>query len=268
LTHTGFEPHGLTKKATRLYPPPAREIPAEAIYEDLELPPKERQDPSRPYVVINVVSSIDGKTAIGGKASRIGSETDRRVMRTLRSKVDAVMIGANTLRAERLSLGLDEPNECARPQPLAVIITETGDLPLESKLVDYERQKVLVIAPEQHAQRFRGRACVLAAPPGHSGALDLRDVMRRLKASYSVYVLLVEGGPSLNHSLVSNQLADELFVTLSPKLLGGPPSETLTMLNGPLLSAGTSLASTLLSVHLADSEVFLRYSLSRTGHPL
>jgi 2,5-diamino-6-(ribosylamino)-4(3H)-pyrimidinone 5'-phosphate reductase len=255
----------LTKKTTRLYPPPARQIPAEAIYEDLELP--RHRHPSRPYVVINVVSSIDGKTAIGGKASRIGSETDRRVMRSLRSKVDAVMIGANTLRAERLSLGLDEPDECARPQPLAVIITATGDLPLESKLVDYKRQKVLVIAPDQHAERFHGRACVLAAPPGASGAVDLRDVMRRLKASHGVHVLLVEGGPSLNHALVSNQLADELFLTLAPKLLGGPPSETLTILNGPLLSAGARLAATLLSVHLADSEVFLRYALSRTGQP-
>src|SRR3712207_7506098 len=92
-----------------------------------------------------MVSSLDGRTTVEGKAVSIGSETDRQVMRTLRSRADAVMIGANTLRAERLSLGLDEP---ARPQPIAIIVTNTGDLPLESQLIRHERQNDLVLVPE------------------------------------------------------------------------------------------------------------------------
>ncbi|MDX6379365.1 MAG: hypothetical protein QOI57_389, partial [Rubrobacteraceae bacterium] len=49
-----------------------------------------------------MITSVDGKAAVGGKAGSIGSPTDRTVMRTLRSHADAVMIGAGTLRAERL----------------------------------------------------------------------------------------------------------------------------------------------------------------------
>ena len=60
-----------------------------------------------------------------GKAAGIGSATDRRTMRTLRFKVDAVMVGAGTLRAEKLSLGLDPTDGV--PQPLAIIITNTAD---------------------------------------------------------------------------------------------------------------------------------------------
>ena len=86
----------------RLYPPPRQEV--SAIYEDLS--PSWRRDGERPYVILNMVSSLDGRTAIEGKAAGIGSTTDRKTMRTLRSKVDAVMIGAGTLRAEKLSLGL------------------------------------------------------------------------------------------------------------------------------------------------------------------
>jgi 2,5-diamino-6-(ribosylamino)-4(3H)-pyrimidinone 5'-phosphate reductase len=258
----------LSARLLRLYPLPARELPADSPYEDLELPPSGCRDPSRPYVIINMVSSVDGRVVAGGKASRIGSETDRRAMRTLRRKVDAVMIGANTLRAERLSLGLDETGESGRTQPLAVIVTGTGDLPLEGKLVGYGRQEVLVIAPEQSAERFRGRAGALAAPTNASGSLDLGEALRRLKASHGVRVLLVEGGPSLNHGLISNQLADELFLTISPKLIGGPPDETLTVLEGPLLAAEARPIPQLLSAHLADSELFLRYSLSHTSpHP-
>jgi 2,5-diamino-6-(ribosylamino)-4(3H)-pyrimidinone 5'-phosphate reductase len=252
----------LTGKILRLYPLPAREITAGAIYENLELPPPERDDVSRPYVIINMVSSIDGRTAIGGKASRIGSETDRRVMRALRSKADAVMIGAGTLRAEKLSLGLDDPG----PQPLAVIATRTGDVSLRRNLIVGEGQQVLVItthhAPKDLDDQLAGRARVLRVPAALSGAVDLGEALRTLKAEHAVELLLVEGGPTLNHALISSNLADELFLTLAPKLLGGAPNKSLTILNGPALATKDV---NLISAHLADGdELFLRYGL----HPL
>jgi 2,5-diamino-6-(ribosylamino)-4(3H)-pyrimidinone 5'-phosphate reductase len=250
----------LSGRILRLYPPPSGEITAGGVYEDFELPPPERRDPSRPYVIINMVSSIDGKAALGGKSSRIGSETDRRAMRTLRSKADAVMIGAGTLRAERLSLGLDDPS--SGPQPLAVIATRTADVPLESNLIVGERQEVLVLttrqAPKNLCDRLRERARVLRVHATPSGAINLAESLQILKAEHTVDLLLVEGGPSLNHALISDDLADELFLTLAPKLLGGTLHETLTILDGPTLAPRDA---NLLSAHLADGELFLRYSL-------
>jgi riboflavin biosynthesis pyrimidine reductase len=68
-------------------------------------------------------------------------------MRTLRSKVDAVMVGAGTLRAERLSLGLDEFS-AGKQQPLAVVVTGTGNVTLESNLVRQEGDPTaLVLVP-------------------------------------------------------------------------------------------------------------------------
>jgi 2,5-diamino-6-(ribosylamino)-4(3H)-pyrimidinone 5'-phosphate reductase len=248
----------LTGKILRLYPLPARELQPGTLYEDLELPPPERDDVSRPYVVINMVSSIDGRTAIGGKASRIGSETDRRVMRTLRSKADAVMIGAGTLRAERLSLGLDDPG----PQPLGVIATRTGDVPLRRNLVVGEGQEVLVIttqrAPENLDDQLAGRARVLRVSATLSGAVDLEEALRALKSRHAVDLLLVEGGPTLNHALISSNLADELFLTLAPKLLGGSLGESFSILNGSALAPRDI---NLISAHLAGDELFLRYGL-------
>jgi 2,5-diamino-6-(ribosylamino)-4(3H)-pyrimidinone 5'-phosphate reductase len=235
----------LTEKATRLYPLPPREILAESIYEDLELPPPGRGDSHRPYVIINMVSSLDGKTAIGGKAARIGSRIDRQTMRNLRSHADAVMIGANTLRAEKLSLSLEDPSD--KPQPLAIIATRTGDVPLESNLILGEEQEVLLL-------------CHLLTSGDPSGDEDLGESLEILKAEYGVGVLLVEGGPSLNHALISRGLADELFLTLAPKLLGGTPFEPRSFLGGQPLPPETSTHD-LLSVYLAGDELFLRYTL-------
>jgi 2,5-diamino-6-(ribosylamino)-4(3H)-pyrimidinone 5'-phosphate reductase len=249
----------LIGKATRLYPLPAREIAADAIYEDLELPPAGGwRDRSRPYVIVNMVASVDGKTSVGGKAAPLGSETDRQTMRNLRAKADAVMIGANTLRAEKLSLGLDAPH--SGRQPLAVIVTASGELPLETNLVLGEGQEVLLLTSSyDYLQDPEVAAGTLGVPALEDGRVDLRAALQALKADHRVNLLVVEGGPALNHSLISESLADELFLTLDPKLLGGATGGGL--LDGPLQS-GPRLLS-VLSTHLAGGELFLRYALQR-----
>ena len=233
---------------------------AHRIYQDLELPPAGRRDARRPYVLINMVSSLDGRTTVEGGAARIGGETDRQVMRTLRSKADAVMIGAGTLRAERLSLGLDEP---AESQPTAIVLTNTGALPLESHLIRHERQRVLVLVPEscpeEVVSRLSRRSDVLRSPTTRCGAIDMEEALKVLTAEHAVDLLLVEGGPTLNHALISRNLADELFLTLAPKLLGGSRDEALGILKGQRVSPEEPRLVNLLSVHAAGDELFLRY---------
>jgi riboflavin-specific deaminase-like protein len=251
-------------KVLRLYPPPAREV--SAVYEDLELPPTGHRKSARPYVIINTVSSVDGRTAMEGKAAGIGSATDRRTMRTLRSKADAVMIGAGTLRAEKLSLGLDEADGVR--QPLAIVVSETGDVPLEEHLIVEGGQEVSILlseaAPERVVERLRTLAPVMRAPADSTGAVDLEAALRALEAERGVESLVVEGGPGINHALISRNLVDELFLTVAPELLGGSADQTLTLLRGPTLPARDRPTLDLVSIHLADGELFLRYSLART----
>jgi riboflavin-specific deaminase-like protein len=250
-------------KILKLYPPPAREV--FAIYDDLDLPPTANREGARPYVIINTVSSVDGRTAVGGKAAGIGSVTDRQTMRTLRSKADAVMIGAATLRAERLTLALDETGVA---QPLAIIVTETGDVPLEEHLIVGDGQEVLILlsdeAPERVVERLLTLAAVKRVPADSTGAVDLEKALLALKAERGVESLVVEGGPGLNHALISLNLVDELFLTVAPELLGGSADQTLTLLRGPTLPARDRPDLDLVSIHLSGDELFLRYSLART----
>ena len=249
-------------KVLRIYPLPGREV--SAPYEDLVLPPAGRRGVGRPFVVLNMVSSLDGRTAIEGKAAGIGSRTDRRTMRTLRSKADAVMIGAGTLRAERLSLGLDASSHAS--QPLAIIVTDTGDVPLEEHLIVPEGQEVLILlsdaAPTKVVERLGKLALVMRAPADPTGAVDLHAALRILQAERGVEAIVVEGGPGLNHALISHDLVDELFLTVAPELLGGSADQTLTLFKGPEFTIRPTLE--LLSIYSAESELFLRYSLIRT----
>jgi 2,5-diamino-6-(ribosylamino)-4(3H)-pyrimidinone 5'-phosphate reductase len=256
-------------EALRLFPGPTTQIPVEEVYGDISFPARKQ----RPYVLINMVASLDGKANTGGKAGSIGSPTDRYLMRSLRSLVDAVMTGAGTLRAEKLTLAVPEDLARSRvarglePQPLAVVATGEGALPLEENLIGASSENLLVLLsadiPKEMRAALSARALVEVVPTTTAQAglrLDLSDAVETLKKRYAVDVLLVEGGPTLNHALVEGGLADELFLTLAPKLLGGVGRETLTLLEGlPVPSKET--APKLISVHLSGEELFLRYTL-------
>jgi riboflavin-specific deaminase-like protein len=256
----------LAAKALRLYPLPPEEIEPTGIYKHLPIIHLgEPAHASRPHVIVNMVASVDGRAAVGGKASLIGSDIDRRSMRNLRANSDAVMIGAGTLRAEKLSLGLD-PSESV--PPLAIIVTDTGNVPLEENLVVEGGQEVLLLlsaaVPQRAVERLRKVAQVMRAPADPMGAVDLDGALQILRAERGVESLVVEGGPGLNHALISRNLVDELFLTVAPELLGGTPAQTLTLLRGPEIPSRDRPALELVSIHLADDELFLRYSLTQT----
>lgn len=68
--------------------------------------PWERPGEDRPFVAVNFAATVDGRAAIGGVSGPIGSAADTSMLAGLRTRFDAVMIGAGTMRAERYS-GLD-----------------------------------------------------------------------------------------------------------------------------------------------------------------
>lgn len=251
----------MREKALRLYPPPSVELEAGTIYEGDAIPsaPHVQRTRAMPHVVLNMVSSADGRSTVSGKASGLGSAVDRTTMRTLRGKADAVMVGAGTLRAERLSLGTDLGTALGTDRaPLAIVISKTLEIPLEQHLALDAGQDLLILAPECQGEdpHARARTRVMRGPSTPSGEVDLARALRMLKREEGVDLLLVEGGPTLNHALISASLVDELFVTVAPKLLGD--AEKPAVLAGPLPKPH---GLRLLSAYLAEDELFLRYAL-------
>src|SRR5919197_6505702 len=68
----------------------------------------------RPYVVTNFALTLDGKATLHGRSCAIGSDTDTEMLVGLRTKVDAVMIGAGTMRVERYGRVVPDPQKRAR----------------------------------------------------------------------------------------------------------------------------------------------------------
>jgi riboflavin-specific deaminase-like protein len=244
----------------RLFPEITTMAPEE-IYSDLSFP---RGPEDRPYVVINMITTVDGKaTNLAGTVATLGSRVDRTAMRRIRVATDGVMNGAETLRRENVNPTVPEDLALVRrsrglsPQPIALTITGSGNLSLERSFFTEPPERVVVATnstPLERVETLSRHAKVIRAGDRR---VDLPLMMRLLVEELGIRTLVVEGGPTLNSELISLGLADELFWTISPKILGGPAERT--MVEESPLTPGERPNLELLSIHRHESELYLRY---------
>lgn len=214
-----------------LLPEPARNITVAELVAKLH--PSENPPADRPYLMTNFALTLDGRATIGGVSGPIGSERDTEMLVGLRTRVDAVMIGAGTMRAERYGRVVGDPAKRARreddglaPDPLMVIISGRLDLPWDAPLFeDGGGEVVIFTASDSEAPDTPTSTHVVRHGPG----VDLAGALAYLRHERGVRSLLCEGGPHLHAGLLALGLVDELFVTHAPKLAGG---------EGPKLVAG------------------------------
>jgi riboflavin-specific deaminase-like protein len=217
----------------------------------------EKAPRERPYLVLNMVSSLDGKAAIDWRTKGLSTELDRQLFHHLRTQADAVMVGAGTLRIERYGrmaktddLRDKREREGLSRDPLAVVVSARLDLPADLPLLNEPEQRV-VIATGSDASLPDLRGRIEYARVGD----DLRLLMARLREDFGVRSVLCEGGPTLNSYLLAAGLVDELFLTLNPKLAGG--ASALTIVAGRELVEPAELE--LVSVAEGDGDLFTRW---------
>jgi riboflavin-specific deaminase-like protein len=174
----------------------------------------------RPYVITNFAITLDGQATIHGRSGPIGSDTDTRMLVGLRTKADAVMIGAGTLRVERYGRLVSDPEQRALRErdPLAVVVSGRLDIPWDAPLfTEGAGQVVIFTASETEAPETRTPVGIVR----HQGRVDLAAALADLRTERRIRALLCEGGPTVHAQLIDAGLVDELFVTHAPKLAGG-----------------------------------------------
>jgi 2,5-diamino-6-(ribosylamino)-4(3H)-pyrimidinone 5'-phosphate reductase len=224
---------------------------------------------ARPYVIVNMVMSADGKTVIEGNERGLGSPSDQFLMRALRSHVDAVFNGANTLRASGSGSDLGGREDLrafrtarGKPDlPLSCVITNSGDVPLERKFFTSREFEGIVFAG--HAMPADRRAAI-EATGRQVVTMPAEDPERWalgwLRRERGVRLLLVEGGATLNGSLIDDDLVDEVFLTVGPSIVGGDTDLTAVRGKRPTSFEGVRPLTLVSAIpNPGTSEVYLRY---------
>jgi riboflavin-specific deaminase-like protein len=245
----------------RLLPDRAVDLSADDVAGGLRL--ADLAPPDRPYLVLNMAATADGRVAIGGRSAPVAGSADRELFHQLRTQADAVMAGAGTARVERYrritkteELRAKREREGVRHDPLAVLVSGSLSLPSDLPLLEDAGSSVAVItASSDELEGVLADISYLREP----GDWSLAGSLRALRTDYGIRSILCEGGPHLNSSLLREGLVDELFLCVSPRI-GGDPAQPATV-EGPALPAAVDME--LLTLHEADEHLFFRYRLQR-----
>jgi riboflavin biosynthesis pyrimidine reductase len=236
----------------RLAPDPGPTSVAEQLdgYRPWDDPPADR-----PRLALNFASTLDGRASIDGRSGAIGSDTDTAMLAGLRQRFDAVMIGAGTMRVERYRRIIVDPAKREKREALGLpgdpltVLVGSLDLPWDAGLFTDGGGRVLLLTADE------GDPPATATPVDvvrSEGRVDMAESMRLLRAEYDVRAVLCEGGPRLHSQLQAARLADELFLTIAPKLVGAGS----TILEGALPEVAELDLAWLLQ---EESELFARY---------
>jgi riboflavin biosynthesis pyrimidine reductase len=217
-----------------------------------------------PAIAVNMVTSVDGATALDGRVGRLTGPADQALLRRLREAADAVLVGAATVRAEGYSTLLRpearerRERERGAAEPLLCVVSRDASLGAGAPALRAAPGPLIFLTSE-HAELPEAERDVRAirAPSASPGQpVSLRPLLAQLRAEYGVERVVCEGGGTLNAALLGEGLACELFVAVSPLIAresGSPP-----------LVAGVEdpLELELVAHASADNFVFLRYAIA------
>lgn len=181
----------------------------------------------RPWVVVNMIASVDGATAVDGRSGGLGGPGDRAVFRALRAAADVILVGAATVRAERYGPPtLPAPALAARraegrpPTPRLAIVSGRLDLPADSPALGGDGPVPYVFTTDGRARDAGALSTRAEVVEMGRTAVDLSAVLGHLHDD-GARVVLSEGGPSLNGQLVAAGLVDEWCQSVAPVLVAG-----------------------------------------------
>jgi riboflavin-specific deaminase-like protein len=218
----------------RLWPDPGAIDDVAALVAAATRPPPE----GRPWLLVNMVASLDGAITIGGRSGGLGGPADKAMFSALRAVADVVLAGAGTVRAE--GYGPPRPTATTRAArrargqseaPRIAIATRRLDLDLGTPLfTEAEAPPLLLVCEHTPAERRAEAERVAEVIVAGDETVDLDAALRGLHAR-GVRTITCEGGAHLNGDLLLADLVDEWALTLSPVLVGGDADRAIV---GPL----------------------------------
>ena len=213
-------------------------------------------------VIINSAMTLDGKISSYTGNSRISSKKDLVRVHKLRSKVDAIVVGINTVLIDNpmLTVRFIRNN---RSCPTRIIIDSYGRIPLDSKILKTAVTiKTIIVVTKQASKDTIEKIKKLGAHVIIVGSklINLKKLFNMLyKMGYRK--ILIEGGGELNCSCLHDGIVNELIITIAPIVLGGRNAITLVEGKGyPIISQGIKLKLTKIIQNKNDNEITLYYN--------
>ncbi|MDI6654637.1 MAG: 2,5-diamino-6-(ribosylamino)-4(3H)-pyrimidinone 5'-phosphate reductase [Candidatus Hydrothermarchaeota archaeon] len=193
----------------------------------------------KPHVILNAAITLDGKIASKTRDSRISCREDLLRVHKLRSSVKGIMVGINTAIIDDPRLTVHKIP--AKKHPIRIIVDSRARIPLNARVFSGDAKTIIAVskkAKQSKIKKIRENAEVLIC-----GEKKV-DLKRLLKLLYKrgITSILLEGGGTLNWSMLKEGFVDEVRVAIAPRIVGGRNAITLVEGEGfNLISEGVKL---------------------------
>jgi 2,5-diamino-6-(ribosylamino)-4(3H)-pyrimidinone 5'-phosphate reductase len=181
---------------------------------------------SNMHIILSAAISIDGKISTRSNDSKLSSQEDSTRLHKLRSKVDAILIGKNTMLK-------DDPLLTVRytkgKNPTRIILDSKGTISKNSKIIKTSDKIPTIIAVSKKiskANLLKLKKLPVEIIISGENSVNLKLLMKKLSTK-KIKTILVEGGGTVNWEFIKNNIFDELIITLSPYLIGGNDATSL-----------------------------------------
>jgi diaminohydroxyphosphoribosylaminopyrimidine deaminase/5-amino-6-(5-phosphoribosylamino)uracil reductase len=172
-----------------------------------------------PFVIMKVAQTLDGKIATKfGDSKWITQEDSRRFVHSLRSQVDAVLVGANTVKRDDPELTI---HQAKGETPLRIILDSSGEVSNQAKIIKKSQDKktIVVTTDDKMKKKFNEKVRIWKIKKGKDGKVNLAQLLEKMGEN-QIASLLVEGGNQVFTSFLKEKFVDKIYYFLSPRILG------------------------------------------------
>ncbi len=174
----------------------------------------------KPFVIIKVAMSADGRIATkSGDSKYITSREARAYVHQLRTEVDAVMIGLNTVIRDNPLL---TPRLYKGKDPLKIVVDSNLKMPKNCNLMKDPSRLIIATtnkAKRKNVEKLQQKGVTVIITKSKHGMVDLEDLMKQLGKN-EITSVMIEGGSELNSTAIKAGVVDKILMFTAPKLIG------------------------------------------------
>ncbi|ERJ12951.1 bifunctional diaminohydroxyphosphoribosylaminopyrimidine deaminase/5-amino-6-(5-phosphoribosylamino)uracil reductase RibD [Haloplasma contractile] len=204
-----------------------------------------------PFCILKTAMTLDGKIATKtGHSKWITGDSSRKHVHKLRHQVSAIMVGIDTVIEDNPLLTTRLEKQDGR-DPIRVIVDTTARIPLDANVLSNDSSAATIIAtteraPKDKIELLKDRGADVIVTRLKNNRVDLQDLLNQL-GERKIDSVLIEGGSTLNYSLLQEGLIHKVMTYIAPKLIGGSTAKT------PVGGQGVSTMDE--ALHLQDIQV-------------
>jgi 2,5-diamino-6-(ribosylamino)-4(3H)-pyrimidinone 5'-phosphate reductase len=180
----------------------------------------------KPYVILNSAMTLDGKMATKTGSSKISGNEDLVRVHELRKEVDAIMVGINTVLVDDPKLTVHKIPGSKHDNPLRVIVDSNARTPESSRALNSDAPTIIAVTESAPPEKVEALKRMVEVIEFGQKRVDLEKLMEYL-FKIGIKTLMLEGGSTLNYSMLANGLVSELRICIAPMIAGGKYAKTL-----------------------------------------